>query len=186
MPWNPAFLDEPRSGSNLPERAGPTGLPSTGVGGRLARRPPGKADPGPAPAASPVARLPFPGALRSGRGPGRCRGMRGSGRGSAAAPGAGPGGAAAHGCGGSAAGGILTVTVGSSAGVVPASVPSLIQRAVATWARRSGFNDVRIKYLCGIVLESQVASREDASQEKAVEVNGREKHGWFRLSDKAG
>lgn len=154
------------------------------LGGRPARQIPARSQ-----QHFPGARLP-PGAgslerrARAG-GPGRCHGMRGSGRGSAPAPGAGPGGAAAHGCGGSAAGGILTVTVGSSAGVVPASVPSLIQRAVATWARRSRFNNVRIKYLCGIVLESQVASREDASQEKAIEVNGREKHGWFRLSDNA-
>lgn len=162
------------------------------MGERLARGPPGEADPGPEPAAFPLGpasrRRRLPGAPRSGGGPGRCRGMRGSGRGCAPSPaaGAGPGGAAAHGCGVNAAGGILTVTVGSSAGVVPASVPSLIQRAVAAWARRSGFNNVGIKYLCGIVLESQVASREDASQEKAIEVNGREKHGWFSLSDKAG
>lgn len=177
---------------NLPQevtcpRAGPTGLPSTGVGGRRARGPPGEADPGPEPAASgrgPASpRRRFPGAPLSGGGAGALPRDARLRPGSAAspAPGAGPGGAAAHGCGGSAAGGILTVTVGSGAGVVPASVPSLIQRAVAAWARRSGFNNVGIKYLCGIVLESQVASREDASQEKAIEVNGREKHGWFRL-----
>jgi len=87
--------------------------------------------------------------LPSAPSPGRC--ARG-------APGPG-----SEGRGGGAAGGILTVTVGARAGVVPPSVPGLVQRAVAARARRGRFNDVGIKYLSGIVLESRVASREGAS-----------------------
>lgn len=104
MPQSPAFLDKPPSGSNLPERAGPTGLPSTEVGGRPARgRPAGQIRPGtssipPCPG-SPGRR--FPGAPRWG---GRGRGAAGgcaapAGSAASPAPGAGPGAAAAHGCG---------------------------------------------------------------------------------------
>lgn len=87
--------------------------------------------------------------LPSARSPGRC---------ARRAPGPGT-----KGRGGGAAGGILTVTVGARAGVVPSSVSGLIQRAVAARARGGRFNDVGIKYLRGIVLESRVASSEGAS-----------------------
>lgn len=121
-------------------------------GGRVARGPPGEADPSQEPAAAsffaPASpRRRFPTAPYRG---GKCALQRGAAAGagglrSRGRPG--PGGAAAGGLraaggGGSAAGRILTVTVGSSAGVVPASIPGLIQRAIAAWARCSRFNNV--------------------------------------------
>lgn len=123
-------------------------------GGRLAWGPPGEADPSQEPAASSLApaspRRWFPVAPHSGRGAKRAAagaaaaagGLRSRGRARRGAAATAAGGPRAAAPGGSAAGRILTVAVGSSAGVVPASVPGLIQGAVAAWARCSGFNNV--------------------------------------------
>lgn len=71
--------------------------------------------------------------------------------------------------------------LGRRARVVPAAVAGLVQRAVAAGARRSGFDDVRVKDLGGIVLESREAFGEDASEQQGGEVHGREQHGWGGL-----
>lgn len=64
---------------------------------------------------------------------------------------------------------------------MPASIPGLIQGAVAAGVCRDRFNHMWIKDFCGIIFKSQTVSHQDAEQGNEREMNGRRKHDEWRI-----